>query len=152
MLSWKFYVVICIVIILLFEIICYTLFLIIKALKIYIRKNSGINDIANDKVKQSSSKNILKKFIVCNIIMFFLIFAASYGHSMLHTYNSENVIYCLSQDDVKELIKLLEENGMDYKAFNNSTKIKLLNKNDLSKAIRILQDNSISFNYVTDAD
>ncbi|MHB8127844.1 MAG: hypothetical protein ACYDEX_02480 [Mobilitalea sp.] len=132
-----------------FEVVIYVTYLIIKALRIYIRKNSEINDVADGKEVRKSTKKTVKRFVVCNIIICLLVIAISYGQRITGNYNTENVIYCSSQSDADEFKELLEENNLNYKVLNHSTRIKMQNENDFNNAISLLEENGISFSHVT---
>jgi hypothetical protein len=85
------------------------LYLITKALRIYIRKNSEKYIIANGKEIENDTKITIKRFVVCNILICLLVVAISYGQRINDIYNTENVIKLDSHNDLEEFKELLEE-------------------------------------------
>lgn len=132
--------------VLIFEVVIYILYLVIKALKIYI-KNNEKNDISNDKEVKKGINKTVKRFIICNILGLLLVI----GISRIISYTTENVITCDSKSDVEEFEKILEKHNVNYIVLPGGTNVKLHNENDFTRAIDLIQDEGkgISFGYVT---
>ncbi len=128
------------------EIVIYTFFLLMKALKIYIRKNSDYNSAEPIKAAKRKSKAGVICIVVFNFIFVIFLVALPYIHRNYVIYNTENVINC-NQNDVDRFTKLLEANNIEYKVLG-STKVKIQNGEDFNEAIGIVEENSLSFSVV----
>lgn len=130
----------------LIEIVIYSFLLLIKALKIYIRKNNDNNPVEPIKEAKRKSKAGVIGIAVFNIIFVAFLVAMPYIQRNNDIYNTENVIVC-DQKNIDEFTKLLEDNEIQYKVIGN-TKVKMQNKDDFDKAERIVQDNGIGYSIV----
>ena len=128
------------------EIVIYTFFLVIKALKIYIRKNNDYNSAELTKSTKRKSKAGVIGIIVFNFIFVIFLVALPYVQRNYVIYNTENVINC-NQKDADRFTKLLEVNNIEYKVLGR-TKVKIQNEEDFNEAIRIVEDNGLSFSIV----
>jgi hypothetical protein len=119
------------------EVVIYVFYLLIKALKIYIRKS-------NNKVKRAVRKSKVGAIgiVVFNIILVAFFVAMPYIQRNSDIYNTENVIIC-NQNDVDTLAKLLDDDKIHYKIIGK-TKVKMQSINDFEEAKKIAQDNAIS--------
>lgn len=125
------------------EISIYISFLLIKALKIYIRKNNSIETINGTEKK---SKAGVIGIAVFNIILVVLIIAMPHILRNNDIYNTENVIIC-NQNEVDKFTELLDDNKIEYKIIGN-TKVKMQNKEDLDYAIKLAQENRFSYSVI----
>ncbi len=128
------------------EIVIYTFLLLIKALKIYIRKNNDNNSVESIKGANRKSKAGVIGIAVFNIIFVAFLVATPYIQRNIDIFNTENVFVC-NQKDVDEFTELLEDNNIQYKVIGN-TKVKMQNKDDFDKAEKIVQDNGIGYSVV----
>ncbi len=128
------------------EIVIYTFYLIIKALKIYIRKNNDNNSVVPTKGSNRKTKVRAIGIVVFNFIFVAFLLAMPYIQRNHDIYNTENVIVC-NQKDIDEFTKLLGDNKIQYKIIGK-TKVKMQNKDDFDKAVKIVQDHTISYSIV----
>jgi hypothetical protein len=135
-------------ILIVFEMVIYMLYLIIKALRTYINRNSKTNseELAKEKIRKSLKGVVI--VAVSNVLIIIAILATVYIQRNHDIYYTENVIICQSNSDVKEFTELLDEKEIDYKILEG-TRVKLKNRNDFLDAENIIKENSINFSIVT---
>lgn len=127
----------------LIELVIYICYLVIKALRIYIKKNS----------ENTSSESILGKFrkpwvkaiiiVTFNVIVVVLLLVMPTIIKNHDVYVTENVIN-IQEEDMDKAVELFEENTIEYKLVGK-TGIKLMNRQDFMKAERIVKDNHIGY-------
>jgi hypothetical protein len=131
-----------------FEVITYALYLLIKSLKIYIRKNSEPVVTADGREVRSDSRKTIRRFIVGNAFLCLLIIGISIYLRNVELYNTENVLYLQSKGDVEEIRELLEDNNLDYKILNHGKRVKMKNESDLTQATHLLENSGIGFSVI----
>ena len=136
MFVWLLIFIVCLLFI---EVIMYVLFLLIKALKIFIEKNSEPNSIPYN------SKELIRRFVTGNMLVCILVILISFGYRIYEKNNIEYILEFNSRNDVNEVTKLLEKNNLDYKVLIDSKKILINDGKDAKNVISILNDNNISY-------
>jgi len=122
--------------------------LIIKALRIYIDKNSKKISEELTKVRTRISVKGVVIVAVCNVLIIVAIIASIYIQRNQDIYYTKNVIILQNESDVKKFTELLDETEINYEVLD-VTRVKMKNRNDFLEAEDIVKENSISFSKIT---
>jgi hypothetical protein len=131
-----------------FEMVIYILYLIIKALRKYIDSNSKTNSEELPKVKVRKSMKGILIVVACNVLIIVAITATVYVQKNHDIYYTENVIILQNKTDEDIFTELLNKNEIVFEVLDG-TRVKMQNKNDFLKAEDIIKDNSIGFSTIT---
>jgi hypothetical protein len=131
-----------------FEMVIYILYLIIKALRKYIDSNSKTNSEELPKVRVRKSMKGILIVVACNVLIIVAITATVYVQKNHDIYYTENVIILQNKTDEDIFTELLNKNEIVFEVLDG-TRVKMQNKNDFLKAEDIIKDNSIGFSTIT---
>jgi len=131
-----------------FEMVIYMLFLMIKALRIYIHEKSITNQTGQPRAEARKPVKGILIVAGCNILLMAVMIAGFYIQSKRDVYYTENVIQCENKSDVQTFTELLDQNDIAYDVLG-STRVKIQNDSDYLEALEIIKENGISFSTIT---
>lgn len=131
-----------------FELVIYLLYLIIKALRTYIDRNSKTNSEKLTIVRTRKPVKGLVIVAVCNVLIIAAIIASIYIQKNHDIYYTENVIIFQSESDVNYFSEMLDETDLNYEVLDG-TRVKMQNRSDFLEAVDIVKESSINFSTIT---
>lgn len=119
-------------ILIVFEMVIYILYLIIKALRTYINRNSKTMSEELPKVRNKKPLKGVFAVTVCNTLIIVAIIASVYIQRNHDIYYTENVVICQNKSDTEKFTEILDKTDINYEVLDG-TRVKMQNKYWLGK-------------------